>query len=128
MNNTELISGKLRRLRKARKLTQREAAKQIGLSERYLSEIECGRVPSIQALIRLADFYNVPISYMFVDFIHVDDHLPEDQRFVWMVLKDETISIGYFDEVWRYYDGNVVSRFPYAVILWANIDWPIVEG
>ena len=58
------IGKKLKTLRKGRKLTQAEAAEQMGVSRCTVSNYECGRrSPHLSELKRLAEFYGVGLDY-----------------------------------------------------------------
>ena len=62
MNNS--IGQKLKTLRKGRKLTQQEAADQLGITRATVSNYEVGRrSPHISELKRIADFYGVGLDY-----------------------------------------------------------------
>lgn len=55
----------LKRLRKTYKVTQKEAASILGISERTYQYYEYGKLePSIKALIVLADHYNISLDYL----------------------------------------------------------------
>lgn len=55
---------RLKELRKLKNLTQRELAKQIGITQPALSNYEDGRNPEISILIKLADYFNVSVDYL----------------------------------------------------------------
>lgn len=58
-------SEKLRSLREARKLTQLQVAKKIGVSKAMISAYEtASKTPSIEVLIRLSRLYKVSIDYL----------------------------------------------------------------
>lgn len=55
----------LKRLRIESNLTQKEIAKIINVSERTYSRYETGdREPKIETLIKLAEFYRIPIDIL----------------------------------------------------------------
>ncbi len=55
----------LKDLRKSRKVTQRQLAKEIGTSERGIQNYELGaRKPSFEKLIALADYFEVSLDYL----------------------------------------------------------------
>lgn len=55
----------LRKLRKARKLTQIALQMHTGIEQALLSKYETGeRIPPTDTLLILADFYNVSIDYI----------------------------------------------------------------
>jgi transcriptional regulator with XRE-family HTH domain len=58
------IGKKLKTLRKGRKLTQTDAAEQMGVSRCTVSNYECGRrSPHLSELKRIAEFYGVGLDY-----------------------------------------------------------------
>ena len=62
---TRLDTGRLRRLRTERMLTQAELGEELGLSESTVSLYEKGeREPSFTTLCRLADFFGVTTDYL----------------------------------------------------------------
>ena len=62
MNN---FSTQLRKIRKERKLTQKQLAIDIGASERGIQQYELGeRKPAFDVLITLADFFDVSLDYL----------------------------------------------------------------
>ena len=62
MNN---FSTQLRKIRKERKLTQKQLAIEIGASERGIQQYELGeRKPAFDVLIALADYFNVSLDYL----------------------------------------------------------------
>ena len=57
---------RLRELRKSRKLTQAEVAKGVNCSAATYSRYEKGsRQPSLDMVLRLADFFGVSLDYLF---------------------------------------------------------------
>lgn len=59
------MKNNLRKLRKARKLTQVALQMQTGIEQALLSKYENeDRVPPTETLVILADFYNVSIDYI----------------------------------------------------------------
>ena len=60
-----MFSSRLVDLRKSHNLTQRQTAKGIGLSEIGIQNYEgCRRRPTYDALIQIANFFNVSIDYL----------------------------------------------------------------
>ena len=55
---------RIKELRKLKNLTQRELAKQIGITQPALSNYEDGRDPEISILTKLADFFEVSVDYL----------------------------------------------------------------
>ncbi len=57
----------LKELRESRKKTQEESAKEFEITKEYLSMLERGeRNPSDKLKVKMADFYNVSIYYIFL--------------------------------------------------------------
>ena len=57
-----MFSEKIRQLRKDRHLTQAEVAKEVGLSARGYQDLELGAKPRYDALLHIADFYDVSVD------------------------------------------------------------------
>ena len=56
---------RLKDLRKKQKLTQKQLATDIGLSERNYQSLEYGNIkPSYDTLLKLADYFNISIDYL----------------------------------------------------------------
>lgn len=56
---------RIKQLRLERHKTQKEVGKAIGLSDRAIAHYEKGiREPKLETWIKLADFFNVPVSYL----------------------------------------------------------------
>lgn len=64
------IGGNIKKLRKERKITQQELARNVGLSRSYLSDIENNRNnPSLKTIESLSVKLNISIHYL----ISLDD-------------------------------------------------------
>ena len=59
-----MFSEKIRQLRKDRHLTQAEVAKDVGLSARGYQDLELGAKPRYDALLHIADFYDVSVDWL----------------------------------------------------------------
>jgi len=59
-----ILTEKLKKLRKEKKLTQSKLDEKLGFSNRYTSKIESGVKPSMKTLKKLAEFFQVPIEYL----------------------------------------------------------------
>ena len=59
-----MFSEKIRQLRKDRHLTQAEVAKEVGLSARGYQDLELGAKPRSDALLHIADFYDVSVDWL----------------------------------------------------------------
>ena len=59
-----MFSEKIRQLRKDRHLTQAEVAKEVGLSARGYQDLELGATPRYDALLHIADFYDVSVDWL----------------------------------------------------------------
>ena len=65
MNNLELFAFRVKKLRKAKKLSQQELAEELGLTQTSISGIESGlRTTTIEKLILLAQFFGVSTDYL----------------------------------------------------------------
>lgn len=65
MNNLELFAFRVKKLRKAQKLSQQELAEVLGLTQTTISGIESGlRTTTIEKLILLAKFFQVSTDYL----------------------------------------------------------------
>ena len=59
-----MFSEKIRQLRKDRHLTQAEVAKEVGLSARGYQDLELGAKPRYDALLHIADLYDVSVDWL----------------------------------------------------------------
>lgn len=59
-----MFSEKIRQLRKDRHLTQAEVAKEVDLSARDYQDLELGAKPRYDALLHIADFYDVSVDWL----------------------------------------------------------------
>ena len=59
-----MFADKIRVLRKEKKLTQAEVAKEVGLSARGYQDLELGAKPRYDALLHIADFYEVSVDWL----------------------------------------------------------------
>ena len=59
-----MFSEKIRQLRKDSHLTQAEVAKEVGLSARGYQDLELGAKPRYDALLHIADFYDVSVDWL----------------------------------------------------------------
>lgn len=93
------IGHKLKTLRKGRKLTQEQAAEQLGITRATISNYEVGRrSPHISELKRIGDFYGVGLDYFGV--------VPTDEVFDLLsrareVFRSENVSKEKKDEVYK---------------------------
>lgn len=55
---------RIKKLRVSRGITQRELAKQIGVTQPALSNYESGRTPNIDVAQKISNFFNVSIDYL----------------------------------------------------------------
>ena len=61
----EAFAGRLKQLRTAAGLTQKEAAKALGMPEQMWQKYEYGtREPSLGKAVILADFFNTTVDYL----------------------------------------------------------------
>ena len=59
-----MFADKIRVLRKEKKLTQAEVAKEVGLSARGYQDLELGAKPGFDKLLHIADFYDVSVDWL----------------------------------------------------------------
>ena len=59
-----MFADKIRVLRKEKKLTQADVAKEVGLSARGYQDLELGAKPRYDALLHIADFYDVSVDWL----------------------------------------------------------------
>ena len=59
-----MFSEKIRQLRKERHLTQAQVAQEVGLSARGYQDLELGAKPRYEALLHIADFYDVSVDWL----------------------------------------------------------------
>ena len=67
MGNKEVLSNqnRIKQLRLEQHKTQKEVGKAVGLSDRAIAHYEKGiREPKLETWIKLADFFDVPVSYL----------------------------------------------------------------
>ncbi|HHV36120.1 MAG TPA: helix-turn-helix transcriptional regulator [Syntrophomonadaceae bacterium] len=65
LNQSVLRTDRLRLLRKKIELNQEQLGKQLGLSNKTISNYECGdRQPDYENLLKLAKFFGVSVSYL----------------------------------------------------------------
>lgn len=66
----QMLGGRIKELRRLRKLSQEEAAERVGIDPKHLSRIEVGRgFPSLQTLEKLAQVLDVDLRDFF-EFAH----------------------------------------------------------
>ena len=58
------ISERIKYLRKAKKITQEELAKIINVERSSVAKYETGTTPSMEILIRIANYFNVTVDYL----------------------------------------------------------------
>ena len=58
------IVDKLKYLRKEKQLTQKELANVCGIEETTIQRLEYGGKPSLDTVIKLADYFQVSIDYL----------------------------------------------------------------
>ncbi len=84
----ELLGGRIKELRKLRKLSQEELSEKIGIDPKHLSRIEVGRgFPSLAALERLAAALNMELKDFF-EFTHKTQNPKELKRILNDLLKE----------------------------------------
>ncbi len=95
-----LVGDKLRYLRRQHRLTQTDLSRHLHLaSQAYISDLEAARkIPSLDLVVRIADFFSVTTDYLLRDELPVDSQvtssLKEAQR--------ESLPINQFGEKLRH--------------------------
>ena len=75
-----MINQRIKELRKNLKISQKELAMNLGMSERNLQDLEYGKIkPSYDTLIKICDYFNVPGDYLleknlFSNFDKISEH------------------------------------------------------
>ena len=65
LRHVDVFALRLRKLRKEKELTQKQAAAEFGLSEILWRKYEGGdRTPTFEGLIALADYFGVSLDYL----------------------------------------------------------------
>ena len=59
-----MFADRIRILRSERNLTQAEVAREVELSPRGYQDLELGRKPKYDTLLRLADFFDVSVDWL----------------------------------------------------------------
>lgn len=59
-----MFAEKIRALRKERKLSQAEVAKEVGMSARGYQDLELGAKPGFDNLLHIADFFDVSADWL----------------------------------------------------------------
>ena len=59
-----MFAEKIRALRKERKLSQAEIAKEVGMSARGYQDLELGAKPGFDNLLHIADFFDVSVDWL----------------------------------------------------------------
>ena len=59
-----MFAEKIRALRKEKKMTQAEVAREVSLSARGYQDLELGAKPRYEALLHIADFYDVSVDWL----------------------------------------------------------------
>lgn len=74
-----LIGNNLKNIRISLGLTQEEVAEALGLSSRYLSDIERNKTKgSITMLVKLCNLYNVTPTIILQDYLNLSDSKPDN--------------------------------------------------
>ena len=88
----KLLGGRIKEIRKLRRLSQEELAERVAIDPKHLSRIEVGRgFPSLDTLENLAKCLNVDLKDFF-DYSHKDGSLKNLKKIISDMLKeaDET--------------------------------------
>ncbi len=73
---------RLRELRKERNMTQEDLGKYLGVTDRAIGYYEAGRLPPEDLLLKLADYFYVPMDYLMgrsdVRLLSEEDPIPQE--------------------------------------------------
>lgn len=61
----DTFNNRVRSLRISQAITQKQAAKEFGVTETTWQRYESCRIPSINNCVALADYFNVSLDYLF---------------------------------------------------------------
>ncbi|WP_163526656.1 helix-turn-helix domain-containing protein [Halobacillus ihumii] len=85
MELDEKIGQRLKKERKKKGYTLREAGNRLGKSHSYMSQIENGKIPSLQTLEKLCAFYDIELSSLFGK----EAEKPEGLDVEWIAFNEE---------------------------------------
>jgi transcriptional regulator with XRE-family HTH domain len=71
------IGEKLKNIRNKKNLSMREVGERIGIDHSYIGKIEKGKIPSLNTLRKLCEFYGITVSSLFGDEVPVPDELKD---------------------------------------------------
>lgn len=98
-----MFSRRLQELRRKKRMSQTELAKQLQVSRSSVSMYECGgRMPSYEVLEAIADLFNVSIAYLLgkekesIDYsddklYKINEQLPDDKKELLLVIAQEIL-------------------------------------
>lgn len=73
--STIKIGKKLQTIRKSNGFTQEQLAEQIGVSVRYVSDVEQDRAkPSYEVLIKICNIFNISLNQVFSEYLTVTEN------------------------------------------------------
>jgi transcriptional regulator with XRE-family HTH domain len=88
--NSMNLGGKIKKLREERKLSMRELGERVGVSHAHISKLESGiNSPSVDLLQKLADFFDIDITYFFMKQKDLDMFSEIEQE----LLKERDLSV-----------------------------------
>lgn len=75
------VGEKIYKLRKSKNLKQRELGKLLGINQRVISNIECGKnmLSEIETVDKLLDFFNISFDYLFEDILNVSKNIKKTE-------------------------------------------------
>ena len=87
----QIFAHNLAKLRKDRQMSQADLAEQVGLSRGIIGYYEsCSKNPTLKSLVRFADFFGVPVSYLLED--QEQPQTPKTSRLEQQVLRIKQLS------------------------------------
>lgn len=107
------IGEKIAELRRVNKMTQRDLAEIINVSDKVISKWETGRtLPDVEAILRLSKTFNVSIAELFECIEKTDTNKAEEYN---------------EERIWQYKKYSIIACFLYflsQIFLWMNaVEW-----
>lgn len=104
------LGSKIADLRKEKKITQRELAQKINVSDKVISRWETGvSLPDVEMIKKLAAVFNVTIAELYDALDGADDNADEKEN---------------YERIWKYYDYDRIWKYTRSTIIACSL-WAI---